>query len=228
MGPTTGLMVVHLGVKIYGAPNILRLKEACEKFTTDENQLVYISPIGSHSEAIFMLLSTDLVAIKKFQRDILSNGFSLEFSYVSITEVSEYAQFMPDHLKNTRLYPKLPPVGFNSWCFYPMSKRRDKSYNWYLLDYEVRDQLMRSHGKVGRKFAGKVVQLVTGSTGIDDFEWGVTLFAKTPSDLKEVVYEMRYDEASAKYAEFGEFIFGFVVNSYEDLIELNGWATIVS
>jgi chlorite dismutase len=91
-----------------------------------------------------------------------------------------------------------------------MSKRRDVAGNWFTLPYDEREKLMHEHGASGRKFAGRVLQLITGSTGIDDFEWGVTLFAVHPDDLKEVVYTMRFDEASAIYAEFGPFFAGMV------------------
>jgi chlorite dismutase len=113
-------------------------------------------------------------------------------------------------MKQARLHPQLPPEGKPAFCFYPMSKRRNVGANWYTLPYEQRLEQMMEHGKSGRTFAGRVLQVVTGSTGIDDFEWGVTLFAQKPDDLKEVVYTMRYDEASAVYADFGVFITGIV------------------
>ena len=87
---------------------------------------------------------------------------------------------------------------------------RSEQHNWYELPYEQREQLMFGHGATGRRFAGRVLQLVTGSTGIDDHEWGVTLFAERPDDLKECVYTMRYDTASARFAEFGPFVTGAV------------------
>ena len=101
-------------------------------------------------------------------------------------------------------------TGKNAWCFYPMSKRRDQENNWYTLPFDKRSELMAEHGKSGRAFAGRVIQLVTASAGFDDFEWGVTLFAVNPDDLKDVVYTMRFDEASAVYAEFGRFYTGMV------------------
>ncbi len=216
-------MVVHLGVKQTGVFESDSLRKICDDFCSNNGQIVYVSTVGSVSQAVFMLLSKDVVALKIFQSGLNRCGFDLTLTYVSITEVSEYAQGMPQPMKDLRLYPSLPPEGFTSWCFYPMSKRRSGSHNWYLLDYEARDLLMRAHGAVGRKFAGRVVQLVTGSTGVDNYEWGVTLFAKAPTDLKEVVYTMRYDEASAKYADFGDFIFGFVVEDLEELTRLNRW-----
>jgi chlorite dismutase len=93
-------------------------------------------------------------------------------------------------------------------CFYPMSKRRQPEQNWYSLDFDIRKKLMAGHAKVGRTYAGRVRQLITGSTGLDDGEWGVTLFAQTTSEIKAIVYEMRFDEVSAKYADFGEFFIG--------------------
>ncbi len=91
-----------------------------------------------------------------------------------------------------------------------MSKRRNATGNWYSLPYEERYRLMEGHGKVGRRFRGQVVQLITGSTGLDDWEWGVTLFAEDPAAVKACVHEMRFDEASAVYAEFGPFYFGLI------------------
>jgi chlorite dismutase len=127
-----------------------------------------------------------------------------------LTEISEYAQGVPEELKQARLWPQLPPEGKRAWCFYPMSKRRNVDQNWFMLPYDERKALMFEHGTSGRRFAGRVLQVVTGSTGLDDFEWGVTLFAVRPDDLKEVVYTMRYDQASAVYAEFGPFYTGMV------------------
>jgi hydrogen peroxide-dependent heme synthase len=112
---------------------------------------------------------------------------------------------MTKYLKD-RLEPNLPdwPVV----CFYPMSKRRGTGQNWYALDFDSRKKLMGGHARVGRKYSGRVLQLITGSTGLDDMEWGVTLFARTTSEIKAIVYEMRFDEVSARYAEFGEFFVG--------------------
>ena len=105
-----------------------------------------------------------------------------------------------------RLYPNLPdwPV----MCFYPMSKRRNDGNNWFLLPHADRRRLMGSHAVTGRKYHGKVRQLVTGSTGLDEHEWGVTLFAHDTYQIKSIVYEMRFDEVSARYAEFGDFVIG--------------------
>jgi chlorite dismutase len=101
-----------------------------------------------------------------------------------------------------------------------MSKRRNPGQNWYALPYQEREALMRDHGATGRTFAGRVLQLVTGSTGVDDYEWGVTLFAVRPDDLKDVVHTMRFDEASAQYAEFGPFYTGLIADPEEVLEQI--------
>jgi len=90
-------------------------------------------------------------------------------------------------------------------CFYPMSKARGEQRNWYALPFEERKKLMSGHGTTGRKFAGRVLQLITSSTGLDDWEWGVTIFARDLKSIRDVVYEMRFDEGSALYGLFGEF-----------------------
>jgi chlorite dismutase len=113
-------------------------------------------------------------------------------------------------MRQARLFPRLPPEGKAAFCFYPMSKRRGETFNWYALDYDARKELMHGHGAIGRTFHGRVLQVITGSTGLDDYEWGVTLFAVHPDDLKECVYTMRFDEASSRYAEFGPFYTGMV------------------
>jgi peroxiredoxin len=112
------------------------------------------------------------------------------------------------HYREQRIHPKLPAKA--AMCFYPMSKRRTADDNWYGLDFDARKQLMSGHARVGRSYAGRVLQLITGSTGLDDWEWGVTLLADDVVALKEIVYEMRFDEVSARYAEFGPFFTGLI------------------
>ncbi len=110
------------------------------------------------------------------------------------------------HYRQERVYPTLPdwPVV----CFYNMSKRRGEQRNWYALPYDERRKLMKGHASVGREFAGKVKQLITGSTGLDDAEWGVTLFSRDTFQIKAIIYKMRFDPVSAEYADFGEFYIG--------------------
>lgn len=107
------------------------------------------------------------------------------------------------HYRHERVYPALPDWPVVS--FYNMSKRRGPERNWYRLPFEERRKLMLGHGAVGRQYAGKIKQLITGSTGLDDAEWGVTLFARDTFQVKSIVYQMRFDPVSADYADFGEF-----------------------
>lgn len=93
-------------------------------------------------------------------------------------------------------------------CYYPMDKRRNPEQNWYRLPLEERAGLMAAHGKVGRRFAGRILQVISGSMGLDDWEWAVTLWAADPLEFKAIISEMRYDGASADYAEFGPFVVG--------------------
>jgi hydrogen peroxide-dependent heme synthase len=164
-------------------------------------------------------------------------------SYISITELSEYTPTVEDesqrlvaeegleagsseHTKalrafetrmaeyaEHRLHPRLPRRRI--LCFYPMSKRRGADANWYALPFEERKRLMSGHARVGRSFRGRVLQLITGSVGLDDWEWGVTLLADDPKALRDIVYEMRFDEVSARYAEFGPFVTGFIMSPSE-------------
>src|SRR5208282_620022 len=160
-------------------------------------------------------------------------ALSKVFSYLSVTELTEYSRTEEDlrrqlleeeklspeseafhkrmeemrahtrQYEQYRLYPELPD--WEVMAFYPMSKRRSGGDNWYLLDLATRKKLMGGHARVGRKYAGRGSQLITGSTGLDDWEWGVTLMAHQLDALKEIVYEMRFDEVSARYGDFGPF-----------------------
>jgi peroxiredoxin len=105
-----------------------------------------------------------------------------------------------------RLYPAVPERRYA--CFYPMSKRRGEQVNWFDLPAAERAAFMRGHGEIGRKYAGRVTQVISGSVGLDDWEWGVTLFADDPLVFKKLVYEMRFDPASSRYALFGPFYVG--------------------
>lgn len=158
------------------------------------------------------------------------------YSYLSMTELSEYttteAEFKKELVEkekleegteafdarvaewnarmkkynSDRLYPNMPD--WQVMCFYNMNKRRNVEQNWYNSDFETRRKLMGGHARVGRTWAGKIRQLITGSTGLDAAEWGVTLFAHDTYNVKGIVYEMRFDEVSAVYAEFGDFYIG--------------------
>lgn len=122
--------------------------------------------------------------------------------------MGEFKTRMAKYRKD-KLYPLLPV--WEVFCFYPMSMRRAPEQNWYGLTFEERKKLMAAHGRIGRTYHGKILQLITGSTGLDDAEWGVTLFAHDTFFVKDIVYKMRFDPVSAQYAEFGEFYIGLSV-----------------
>jgi chlorite dismutase len=189
-------------------PNALR--KAVSAAEADGYQVVPVALLGHKADLGLMALGPDVWRLRQFQTEAVGAGIVPVRSYVSLTEVSEYAAGIPDELRQARLFPQLPPEGKAAFCFYPMSKRRGEAQNWYRLGYDARKELMLGHGKVGRTFHGRVLQVITGSTGLDDYEWGVTLFGVHPDDLKDCVYEMRFDEASAIYAEFGPFYTGMV------------------
>jgi chlorite dismutase len=127
----------------------------------------------------------------------------------------ELLQEQQAHPRNAgRLWARIPQRRYI--CFYPMDKKREGSDNWYMLPFEERAKLMLDHGKIGRSFHGLVTQVISGSIGFDDYEWGVDLYADDPLVFKKLIYEMRFDEASARYAAFGPFVSG-VQFSVEDL-----------
>lgn len=210
LGPSKGLNVVHLFCHPDGAVDAKAVNEAVDEAIAKGLQVVTAAIMGAKADTCFMVLGEDLWDLRKFQTKIQAAGFTVAESYVSVTEVSEYAAGMPEKMINDRLFPVLPPEGKKAFCFYPMSKRRGEEHNWYSLPYERREELMRQHGASGREFKGRVIQVVTGSTGLDDWEWGVTLFGVHIDDLKDCVYTMRYDEASTLYGEFGAFYTGIV------------------
>ena len=140
----------------------------------------------------------------KIHRQLAERGLRLD--------TDEYNAAFDDELERQRqrvagrLFAPIPRARYV--CFYPMNKRRGEQLNWYTLDYARRAEMMLEHGKVGREYAGRVTQIISGSIGFDDWEWGVDLFADDPLTFKKLIYEMRFDEASARYAEFGPFYTG--------------------
>ena len=162
------------------------------------------------------------------------------YSFVSLTEVSEYVPTVEQYgqrlvvegedpngpgyraklkayesreemMRKQRLHPEFPAWPIQ--CFYPMNKKRKVGENWFALPFDERNKMMAEHGRSGMKFGGKVTQLITASIGFDDWEWGVTLWARNPQFIKDIVYVMRFDEASARYAEFGPFFIGYVCSA---------------
>ena len=205
-----GLGVVHLFAKPTPSLDRGAVGAALEAAERDGCQVVTAAILGHKADVCVMALSPDLRCLRRLQTDLQHAGLDVVDSYVSITEVSEYAKGMPEEMLRARLFPELPPEGLGAFCFYPMSKKREAHANWYATPFDERRTMMMEHGTSGRAFAGRVVQLVTGSTGLDDFEWGVTLFAKNPEVVKDVVYTLRFDEGSALYGEFGTFYVGYL------------------
>lgn len=192
--------------------------------------------VGGGGDWMFVHFRPTLEALADVQlrlRDSsLGELLKLEYDYLSVTEAGLYhataeaarearpgsdeyraridearaAELASAHVRS-RLFPAVPE-GMRFVSFYPMSKRRGEQHNWYALPVEERSRLMREHGMTGRTFAGRVFQVITGSVGLDDWEWGVTLFARDPLEFKRIVTEMRYDEASTLYGEFGRFFTG--------------------
>ncbi|REJ68103.1 MAG: heme-dependent peroxidase [Planctomycetota bacterium] len=203
---------------------------------------------GHKADFGLMLMDPDPLVIDSVHQRLLASplGPALvpTYSFVSITEVSEYVPTLEQygqrlvdegetagspaynaklkayeqrevHMRRQRLTPDLPD--WPATCFYPMNKSRVPGANWFLLDFAERYRLMAEHGRTGMTFGGKVTQLITVSVGLDDWEWGVTLWARNPEFLKDIVYRMRFDEASAAYAEFGPFYTSYVGSAAEML-----------
>jgi chlorite dismutase len=208
--PTTGLTVLHLFCRADIEVDRGAVADAISWVGEHDGQVVLAAILGHKADCCVMALCADAWVLRELQTRLNRAGLVAADSYLSLTEVSEYAAGMPKEMLDARLYPSLPPAGLPAFCFYPMSKRRGDKDNWYSLDYTRREELMRGHGKVGREFKGRILQVITGSTGLDDFEWGVTLFGAHLDDLKDCVYTMRFDEASANFADFGPFYTGMV------------------
>lgn len=172
--------------------------------------------LGHKADFLFLNLRSSMQELSKAEQALQKTRFAqfapVVYSYVSVVELSNYvhsseaispaAQAMID----ARLKPELPKN--QHVCFYPMNKRREAGNNWYTESLEERRRMMKDHGLIGRTYAGRVTQMIGGSIGLDDWEWGVTLFAEDPLVFKHLVTEMRFDEVSAKFADFGAFYVG--------------------
>jgi chlorite dismutase len=196
---------------------------------------------GHKADFGLMLLDANPLKIDMVHQRLMSGplgpALAPTYSFVSITEVSEYVPTLEQYgrrlveegdlldsptyraklkayenrevkMRVQRLTPELPP--WPCTCFYPMNKKRKVGENWFLLPIDDRNRLMAEHGRTGMTFGGRVTQLITVGLGFDDWEWGVTLWSRRPEFLKEIVYRMRFDEASARYAEFGPFYVSYV------------------
>jgi chlorite dismutase len=241
--PSIGWGVLHLYYRVDRAraehePGAAKhIVDAVASLEADGHQALCSAVLGHKADLGVMALGPDLARLQAFQQELLDAPVVPEYSFVSLTEASEYTSTEEDerarldreegvtgaaaaerlrawsermaHYREHRLHPRLPPrpvIGF-----YPMSKRREPGANWYELDFAERKELMAGHARVGRTYAGRILQLITGATGLDDWEWGVTLLADDPVALKDIVAEMRFDPVSARYAEFGPFFTGLVL-----------------
>ncbi|MFW6017774.1 MAG: heme-binding protein [Halapricum sp.] len=189
----------------------------------DEGGSMVVSMLGHKGDLMIVHMRPTLADLdeleRRFERTALATFTDQVRSFVSVTEASGYSErgreFIEGDLDDgsglarymrSRLYPQIPEKAHV--CFYPMDKRRDPAYNWYDLPFEERAEHMDAHGEIGREYAGRVTQMITGAIGMDDWEWGVTLYADDMVDVKDLLYEMRFDPSSSKFAEFGPFWIG--------------------
>ena len=195
----------------------------------EEGATVTYGVVGHDADLLFVHLRPTMEAVdalsRRFEETALSGFTERASSYVSVTEVSgyttdarsffeegedgEYGEVEDQGLANyldMRLHPTVPDADYV--CFYPMSKRRGPDHNWYDLPFEERAEHMAAHGEIGREYAGKVTQVITSSVGFDDWEWGVTLFSNDATQFKRLLYEMRFDPSTSRFAEFGPFFTG--------------------
>lgn len=182
------------------------------------NQRLLASPLGAALVPTYSFVSITEVSeyvpsVEQYGKKLVAEG-DAEGSPALAAKLKAYADRLP-MMNRQRLTPEFPP--YPATCFYPMDKKRKVGENWFLLSFEERNRMMAEHAKSGMTFAGKVQQLITVGVGLDDWEWGVTLWAKNPQYLTEIVYRMRFDEASARYAEFGPFYTSYITSPAEML-----------
>lgn len=225
--------------------------QALDKQQTGQPQRFQLGLTAGHkADFSLMLMDPDPIRIESVHQSLLATslGRCLEatYSYVSLSEISEYALSAEEYAQRLQRegedpesssfqkklaaysgrveqmnFQRLTP-NFPDWpvsCFYPMNKWRYPGANWFTLAPSERHRLMSEHARSGIKFAGKVTQLITVGVGLDDWEWGVTLWGTNPMHLKQIVYDMRFDEASAKYAEFGDFYVSYLTTA-DKLLEV--------
>jgi peroxiredoxin len=186
---------------------LVHFRDSFEELNAAELQLnrtalqEFLEPVHSYLSVIELGLYDSSV---KLFRQLAERGLK-PLSKEWTAEVEETMERQREAMR-PRLYPKIPDSPY--LCFYPMDRKRGETVNWYTLPIEERQRQMEEHGMVGRRYAGKVQQIITGSIGFDDWEWGVDLFAPEPLVFKKLIYEMRFDHVSAVYAAFGQFFVG--------------------
>ncbi|MHB0959801.1 MAG: hydrogen peroxide-dependent heme synthase [Pirellulaceae bacterium] len=178
------------------------------------HQRLVAGPLGSALEATYSFISMTEISeyvpsVEQYRQRLLDEGEPAD-SPALLAKVKAYERREP-MMRHQRLTPDFPL--WPATCFYPMNKKRHVGENWFLLEFAARNRLMAEHARSGMSFAGKVSQLITVAVGFDDWEWGVTLWATNPEYLKDIVYRMRFDEASARYAEFGPFYVSYLADA---------------
>lgn len=182
------------------------------------HQAILASTLGPAIQATYSFVSMSEVSeyvpsVEQYGERLVRDG-EVAGSEAYEAKVNAYRQREP-MMRKQRLTPEFPQ--WPATCFYPMNKKRKVGENWFTMPFSERNSLMAEHAQSGMQFAGRVSQLITVSVGLDDWEWGVTLWARNPEYLKEIVYKMRFDEASARYAEFGPFYTSYVSTAEEML-----------
>ncbi len=220
-----------------------------EKAADGKSQSAIFSQLGHKGDLIFIHFRDSLEALNQVELTLaqtrLHDFLVPTHSYVSVVELGLYestrktyeaaaAKGLTQHspewnaeiaaslergaaAMTPRLFPSVPDAKY--LCFYPMDRKRDEQKNWYMVPFTDRQRMMHDHGMIGRRYAEQVRQIITGSIGMDDWEWGVTLFAEDPVVFKKLIYEMRFDEVSAEYALFGQFFIGLRLQ----LDKVSGW-----
>ncbi|WP_128476618.1 heme-binding protein [Halorussus pelagicus] len=198
------------------------LRERVDVTDAEDGSSAVFSMLGHKADLLVIHFRPTMADLDTAERAFEDTAFA-EYtdqtnSYVSVTEVGGYTSEEmtkePSEIEDTglaryaesKLYPEIPDSEFV--CFYPMDKRREPGENWYDLPFDERAEMMDAHGEIGKTYAGQVSQVISGSIGFDDYEWGVDLFSNDPTHIKDLLYELRFDESSSKYAEFGPFYFG--------------------
>jgi len=209
-----------------------------ERDGTGKIQSAIYSQLGHKGDLIFVHFRDSFEALNQVELDLAQTDFfpflDQRHSYVSVIELGLYessrktyeaaaakgaATFSPEwqaevdeslkrggEAMKPRLWPAIPDAKY--LCFYPMDRKRGEQVNWYSVPFADRQRMMHEHGMIGRRYGDRVKQIITGSIGMDDWEWGVDLFAEDPVVFKKLIYEMRFDEVSAVYALFGQFFLG--------------------
>jgi hydrogen peroxide-dependent heme synthase len=220
-----------------------------EKDTAGKVHTALFSQLGHKGDLILLHFRDSFEALNTVELQLaqtaLYDYLDLRHSYVSVVELGLYestrktyeaaaakglAQHSPEwnaevaaslergaEAMKPRLWPSVPDAKY--LCFYPMDRKRDEVRNWYTVPFAERQRMMHEHGMIGRRYAEVVRQIITGSIGMDDWEWGVDLFADDPVVFKKLIYEMRFDEVSAEYALFGQFFLALRMG----IDKLSGW-----